>query len=163
VNGSQPQTGEVPVAAVTVRAAASWFLDQKTLLRHGTVKAFEADFRQTLAQLMPRVEQLAATLPVDDVTGNVALAGVGEARRRLVEPEAAGLHGEVERVKRLARSVIALCAHVDALSGVRLCLLCGKPIEDTDAWEPGRQAGLTEGPIQLGRVHGACARTVRRP
>ncbi|MGC9541560.1 DUF6415 family natural product biosynthesis protein [Streptomyces sp. UG1] len=43
------------------------------------------------------------------------MAGVGEARRRLHEPEAAGLLGEVERVKRLARSVVALCDHHDAL------------------------------------------------
>ncbi|WP_306192228.1 MULTISPECIES: DUF6415 family natural product biosynthesis protein [unclassified Streptomyces] len=93
----------------------------------------------------------------------VALAGVGEVRRRLGEPEAAGLHGEVNRVKRLARSVIALCGHLDALSGLRMCLLCDKPLEDSDAWELYQQAGLTGGPGQPGRVHAACARTVRRP
>ncbi|MFB7595779.1 DUF6415 family natural product biosynthesis protein [Streptomyces sp. NPDC056160] len=153
----------MPVAPVTVRAAASWFLDQLTLPRHGTVKAFEADFRQTLEQLVPRIEQLAADLPADDVPRKVALAGVEEARWRLVEPGAAGLQGEVERVKRLARSVISLCGHFDALSGVRMCLLCDKPIEDNDAWDPYRQAGLTGGPAQPGRVHAVCARTACCP
>jgi hypothetical protein len=163
VNATHSKTGAVPFAPVTARAAASWFLDQKTLPRHGTVKAFEADFRQILERLVPRVEQLAADLPTDDVPRNVALAGVGEARRRLGEPEATGLRGEVNRVKRLARSVIALCGHLDALSGVRMCLLCNKPLEDGDAWEPYQQAGLTGGPAQPGRAHTVCARAVHCP
>ncbi|MFF0794953.1 DUF6415 family natural product biosynthesis protein [Streptomyces spiralis] len=163
MNATRPQADEAPFAPVTVRAAAAWFLDQRTLPRHGTVKAFEVDFRQALEQLLTRVEQLAGGLPADDVPRKVALAGVGEACRRLVEPVAAGLHGEVNRVKRLARSVIALCDHLDALSGLRMCLLCDKPLEDSDAWELYQQAGLTGGPEKPGRVHAACARTVRRP
>lgn len=163
MNGTRPATEERPLASVTVRAAATWFLEQPTLPRHGTVKGFEADFRKVLEALMPGVEELAAALPSEDVTAKVALAGVGEARQRLVEPEAAGLHGEVERVKRLARSVIAMCDHHDSLSGVRTCLLCDRPIEDSDAWEHYQQAGLTGGPAEPGRVHVACARTVRRP
>lgn len=157
------ETQGLPLAPVTVRAAATWFIAQPTLPRHSTVKGFEADFRKVLDVLMPRVEQLAAALPHNDVTAKVALAGVVEARRRLVEPEAAGLHGEAERVKRLARSVISLCDHYDSLSGVRMCLLCDQPIEASDAWEHYQQAGLTGGPGQPGRVHAPCARTARRP
>ncbi|GHF96875.1 DUF6415 family natural product biosynthesis protein [Streptomyces thermodiastaticus] len=133
MSSTRPRREGPPAAPVAARAAATWFLDQKTLPRHGTVKGFEADFRQVLARLMPRVEHLAATLPADDVLRAVALGGVGEARRRLDEPEAAGLQGEVERVKRLARSVIALCGHLESLSGVRVCLLCGRPVEGVDA------------------------------
>ncbi|MEU4152530.1 hypothetical protein [Streptomyces sp. NPDC026659] len=72
------------------RAAASVFLDQKTLPRHGTVKAFEADFRTALA----------------------------EARHRLAAQEAQGLQGEFVRVKQLAASVVSMCAHLDVLSGL---------------------------------------------
>ncbi|MFF0792922.1 DUF6415 family natural product biosynthesis protein [Streptomyces spiralis] len=163
MNGTSLETQGLPLAPVTVRAAAAWFIAQPTLPRHGTVKGFEADFRKVLDALIPRAEELAAALPTDDVTAKVALAGVRKARQRLDEPEAAGLHGEVERVKQIARSVIAMCNHYDSLSGVRTCLLCDKPIEDSDAWEHYQQAGLTGGPAQPGRVHVACARTVRRP
>ncbi|NEA64725.1 DUF6415 family natural product biosynthesis protein [Streptomyces sp. SID12488] len=49
----------------------------------------------------------------------MAPAGVGEARCRLDEIERAGLTGEFERVKRLARSVVALCGHHQNLTGAR--------------------------------------------
>ncbi|MGW1364292.1 DUF6415 family natural product biosynthesis protein [Streptomyces chartreusis] len=56
-------------------------------------------------------------------------AGVGEARRRLGLPARSGLQAEYERVKRLAMSVIALCDHLDALTGINMCLLCDKELE----------------------------------
>ncbi|MGX4695141.1 DUF6415 family natural product biosynthesis protein [Streptomyces sp. JNUCC 63] len=153
---------DAPLASVTVRAAAGWFIDQPTLLRHQTVKGFEQDFRQHLWKLIARIEQLTGGLPADDVPRNVALAGVGEARRRLEEIEAAGLHGEVERVKRLARSVIALCDHHDTLTGVRMCPACDQPIRDGQDSMPYDHISPSGGAAHSGRIHTRCAHTVRR-
>ncbi|MGX4695538.1 DUF6415 family natural product biosynthesis protein [Streptomyces sp. JNUCC 63] len=161
MNASDAPT-DAPLASVTVRAAASWFIDQPTLLRHQTVKDFEQDFRQHLWKLIAHLEQLTGGLPADDVPRNVALAGVGEARRRLEETEATGLHGEVERVKRLARSVIALCDHHDTLTGVRMCVVCDKPIEDGDPWERYDRLSPSGGADQPGRIHTRCIDAVRR-
>ncbi|MFH8223339.1 DUF6415 family natural product biosynthesis protein [Streptomyces sp. NPDC018057] len=107
------------LASVTVRAAAAWFLDQRTLPRHGTVRAFEDGFRRTLGELIPRVERFAAALPADDVCAKVAQDALAEAHRRLDEEETAGLRDEVVRVRRIAKSVLALCAHHDVLAGLR--------------------------------------------
>ncbi|MGW4272424.1 DUF6415 family natural product biosynthesis protein [Streptomyces seoulensis] len=119
MSGVDAKADGAALASVTVRAAAAWFLDQRTLPRHGTVRAFEDGFRKTLGELIPRVEQLAAALPADDVPAQVALTALAEVRRRLDEDEAAGLRGEVERVRRIAKSVLALCGHHDVLSSLR--------------------------------------------
>ncbi|MDX3246655.1 DUF6415 family natural product biosynthesis protein [Streptomyces sp. ME18-1-4] len=100
-------------------AAASWFLNQTTLPRHQTVKLFGEDFSAFLEQLIPQIEQLARRCAEDDtqaLIALVALAGAAEARRRLGVAERPGLSGEVERVKRLARSVVALHDHYGALT-----------------------------------------------
>ncbi|MFD7281626.1 DUF6415 family natural product biosynthesis protein [Streptomyces sp. NPDC059862] len=145
-----------------MRAQATWFLDQRTLLRHQTVKGFGQDFRGYLGQLIPRIGQLADVLPPDDVPARVALVGVGVARRRLGEEGAAGLYGEVERVKRLARSVVALCDHYDALTGLAMCLACDKPIEAGDAWVPYDHVSPSGGAARAGRIHCRCANAPRR-
>ncbi|MFD7408435.1 DUF6415 family natural product biosynthesis protein [Streptomyces sp. NPDC059866] len=145
-----------------MRAQATWFLDQRTLLRHQTVKGFGQDFCGYLGQLIPRIGQLADVLPPDDVPARVALAGVGEACRRLGEEGAAGLYGEVERVKRLARSVVARCDHYDALTGLVMCLACDKPIEAGDAWVPYDQVSPSGGVARAGRIHCRCANAPRR-
>ncbi|MDX2677345.1 DUF6415 family natural product biosynthesis protein [Streptomyces sp. NY05-11A] len=100
-------------------AAASWFLNQTTLPRHQTVKLFGEDFSAFLEQLIPQIEQLARRCAEDDTQALVALAGAAEARRRLGVAERPGLSGEVERVKRLARSVVALHDHYGALTDTR--------------------------------------------
>ncbi|MGW4302064.1 DUF6415 family natural product biosynthesis protein [Streptomyces sp. NPDC004646] len=102
-----------------MRAAASFFLDQKALPRHGTVKTFEGDFRTALHELMPRVEELAAGQPDDDAV-KAARAGLAEVRPQLAAPEAPGLRGEFVRVRQLAKSVISLSDHHDLLSGLPL-------------------------------------------
>ncbi|MFD5131673.1 DUF6415 family natural product biosynthesis protein [Streptomyces olindensis] len=118
--GTRSET-DVPVPGVTaMRAQASWFLDQRTLPRHQATQLMARDLREFLEHLVPRIERLAAERSRDDApvpAANVALAAVAEARRRMDEPEAAGLCGEVERVKSLARSVVSLCDHHDTLTG----------------------------------------------
>ncbi|MFD7409423.1 DUF6415 family natural product biosynthesis protein [Streptomyces sp. NPDC059866] len=124
-----PQGTEAPAPSTgLIRAQATWFIDQQTLARHQTVKGFGQDFLGYLQQLIPQIEQITVCLPEDDVPARVALAAVGEARRRINEPETTRLSGEVERVKRLARSVVALCDHHDTLTGMAMCLACDQPI-----------------------------------
>ena len=105
----------VALASPTVPAAASWFIGQASLPRYETVKLFGEDFAGYIEQLIPQIEQLVAARPADDVQAMVAMAAVGEAQRRLCIPERPGLAGEVERVKRLARSVAALRVHYELL------------------------------------------------
>ncbi|WP_432042450.1 DUF6415 family natural product biosynthesis protein [Streptomyces cadmiisoli] len=146
-----------------LRAQASWFIDQRSLPRHQIVKAFDEDFQGQLGRLIPQIEHLCDALPPDDVPAKVALACVGAARQRLKEPEAAGLRGEVERVERLARSVVALCDHYDALTGLAMCLACDKPIESGDAWVPYDRGTPCGGAARAGRVHTHCAHAPRGP
>ncbi|WP_405584434.1 DUF6415 family natural product biosynthesis protein [Streptomyces sp. NBC_01092] len=145
-----------------MRAAATWLLDQRTLPRHESLKLWSTDLGTFLEHLTSEIEQLAANLPMSDVPGRVAMVGVGEARRRLDQPEAAGLHGETERVKRLARSVMALCDHHDALTGARMCLACDKPLDDGRPTQPYEQGSPSGDAKVSGRIHAACA-TVGRP
>jgi hypothetical protein len=90
------------------------------LPRWEVVQSLAHLYRRDILLLIPAVEDLAARQPKDDVRASVALAAVGEARRRLDEIEAIGLGGEVERTRRLGRSVLALCDHLEALDGPSL-------------------------------------------
>ncbi|MCT7353112.1 DUF6415 family natural product biosynthesis protein [Streptomyces sp. 15-116A] len=111
--------------------AATWFIDLTVLPRHGEVVQFREAFIRYLGELMSLVEQLTSLHGPDDGHAHAALASVAEARRRLAEPEAAGLNGEVTRVKQLARSVVALSEHHEALTALRadVCPGCDRAIE----------------------------------
>lgn len=148
-------------SAVAMRASASWFLDQRTLLRHEALKVLSVGLGGFLEHLASAVEQHAAKLPPSDAPAQVAMIGVGEARRRMTEQEAAGLNGETERVKRLARSVVALCDHLDALTGERMCLACDKPLDDGRPTLLYDEVGPPGGVMQSGHIHAACAGTGR--
>ena len=162
MNTTPQDTAAEPVGIVSMRASATWFINRPTLPRHGEVETFERDFHQHLDQLMPLIEQLAAQCDSDDGQAKAALAGVGEARRRVTEPEAAGLNGEVARVKRLARSVPALCDHHDTLTGYTVCLVCDRAIEDGEKSVPYDQAFPSGGAARSGHIHADCANTVVR-
>ncbi|MFE7269976.1 DUF6415 family natural product biosynthesis protein [Streptomyces sp. NPDC057623] len=140
-----------------MRASASWFIDQTTLLGHQTVKSFEEDLHTTLEQLIPQIEKFVADKPPEDAPAQVALAAVEVARHRMNAPEAAGLRGEMERVGLLAQSVMSLSHHHDALTGHAMWLSCGRIVADEDEWEPyvcGKSSG---GAARPGRVHATCA------
>lgn len=114
-------------------------------------KLFDQDFRLFLSLVIPHIEQLSDGRPEDDDgTVRVALADVGEARRRLIETESTGLTAEFERVKRLARAVVALCDHFDALSGVTMCPACDQRIGDCAAAAPYDAVGSSSGPSSPG-------------
>ncbi|MFK0151137.1 DUF6415 family natural product biosynthesis protein [Streptomyces sp. NPDC090499] len=141
-----------------MRVAATWLLDQPTPLGRETVKLFGQDFRRFLWRLIPHIEQLTSTLSQEDAPAQVALAGIGEARLRLSAIEDTGRLGEIEGVKPLARSVLSLCDHLDALTGITRCLVCDRPIEHSQAWMPYDTVSpvISSGP---GRVHTQCTRT----
>lgn len=128
MNATQAQTDCRAPSTVSMRAAASWFLDQSTPPPHGALKLWREDLGDFLRHLMPALEVLAAALPENDVPARVAMVGVGEAQRRLHEPAAAGLAREARRVQRMARSVVALCDHHDALTGAHHTLKTPGPL-----------------------------------
>jgi hypothetical protein len=130
----QPDPSDRPaLRTVAMRVAATWLLDQTLPLGRETVKLFAQEFRRFLWQLIPHIEQLTSGRPEDDGPAKVVRARVGEARRHLVETENTGVLGDIERVRPLARSVVGLCDHFDALTGTTTCLACDKRIEDGEA------------------------------
>ena len=138
-----------------MRATATGFLGQLTVPRYEEVQRSAHGFHRDLWLLIPEVEKLTADR--EDAPERAALAGVGEARRRLEEIERAGLVGEVERVKRLARSVLALCDHCESLTGITMCVVCDKPIEDPDRSVPYSHGDPSESMARPGRMHPECA------
>ncbi|MHB9848962.1 DUF6415 family natural product biosynthesis protein [Streptomyces krungchingensis] len=74
--------------------------------------------RDHIGQLVPEVATVALGLPCDDVHRTCAQACIGEAQMRL--RLGAGDNDRVRRAVavRLARSVKALCDHLDRMSGV---------------------------------------------
>jgi len=118
---------QLDIAAM--RQDAAELLDESApLIRYDDVKKAEQRYRENLTQLIPELEVAAVRWPEGDAPAKVARAGIGEARRRLTEIEAVGLAGEVRRIRRLARSIVSLCDHYDALTGLRMCAVCDKPI-----------------------------------
>ncbi|MEV0633797.1 DUF6415 family natural product biosynthesis protein [Streptomyces sp. NPDC050619] len=164
VNATHDETETSSSTTALMCAEATWFLDQASLPRHQTVKLFSQDFQRYLEQLIPQIEQLTERLPEDDAPAKVASAAVSEACRRVGEPESAGLYGEVERVKRLARSVLALCDHYDTLTGITMCLACDMPIGDDKERLPYDQVSPSGGAARSGsgHVHACCANRVCR-
>ena len=152
----------LPQGVGAVRAAASWFLDQNGLPRHGEVVLFAKDFCDHLTLLMPSVEQLAGERDRDDMRADEALAAVSQARRHSREPEAAGLAGEAARVKQLARCVVSLCDYYDVLTGITMCIVCDHTIEPGDTWTPYDHFRPSGGGLRVGRIHAACANKAAR-
>ncbi|MFJ5560204.1 DUF6415 family natural product biosynthesis protein [Streptomyces sp. NPDC093250] len=130
MNTNHPGTEAGPAGIGSMRAVASWFIDRPTLPRHGDVARFDHDFRRHLDQLLPLLEELTDRRDSGDIQARAALAGVREARRWLTEPEAAGLAGEVARVKRLACAVLALCDHHETLTSNTAYLTHDRPLTD---------------------------------
>jgi hypothetical protein len=151
-----------PLHTETLRADASAFLNLPTLPRYETVKRAEYVFYRDLCHLIPEVEKLTGACDEDDMRGKVALAGAGEARRRSLEIERAGLTDEFERVKRLARSVVALCDHYATLTDTAMCLVCDTPIRDGHDTIPYDRVSPSGGAKRSGRIHLGCANAVYR-
>ena len=67
--------------------------------------------------LIPDVEKAAGRLPENDVPRACALACVGESRMRLNLEPGHGLPAGIAHAQRLARSVNALCDHIEHIAG----------------------------------------------
>ncbi|MEU4653853.1 DUF6415 family natural product biosynthesis protein [Streptomyces sp. NPDC023723] len=134
---------------VTMRAAATWFLDRRTPPGRGTVQALHRDLRGYLDGLIPWVLGIVRREETDEAQGSVALAAVAQARQRMGGAQIDELSGEPAHVTWLARSVLALCDHYDTLTGVTMCLVCdGRIVAGDDSLPFGRGGA--------GRVHTHC-------
>ncbi|MEV5012019.1 DUF6415 family natural product biosynthesis protein [Streptomyces sp. NPDC055692] len=119
--------------------------------------------REQMALIVPEVEQAALKLPTDDLPRHCALACVGEAGRKLrVTPGTCGPHGELAHARKLARTLSALCDHWEALTGVRMCLVCDQPIRNGQESLQYNHVSPSGGAAGAGRIHTRCANTVRR-
>ncbi|MER7577186.1 hypothetical protein [Streptomyces sp. NPDC126514] len=64
-------------------------------------------------------------------------------------------------MRRLGRSLLALCDHYETLTGVRMCLACDqsiRPDEPTRPFDQGSQSGES---AVSGRIHERCSNAVR--
>jgi hypothetical protein len=119
LNRAPAQQDRLPLDVAAMRtAAAKLFGEDAVLPRWEVVQSLAHLCRCDILLLIPAVEDLAARRPKNDVRARSALADVVEARRCLDEIEAVGLAGEVERAQRLARSVLALCDHLETLNHI---------------------------------------------
>jgi hypothetical protein len=112
--------------------------------------------------IIPKIEQAAGKLPMDDVPRYCALACIGEARAKLRAAAGHGPHRAVAYARRLARSLAALCDHYEALTGVEMCLACDGPIRDREDSVAYAHVSTSGGAASAGRIHTRCAHTGRR-
>lgn len=152
----RPEAASRPIDTAVLRADTAEILGPEPVLpRYERVQHLAFTYRGSILLLIPIVEKLSYGLDGDDIRGRCALAGIGEARRRLDEIEAVGLAGEVRRAQRLARAVLALCDHYDILTGVAMCTVCDRQIGPDDESAP-YEVGAEEG-AKSGVVHTGCA------
>jgi hypothetical protein len=111
--------------------------------------------------LVPEVRAAALKHPEDDVPRYCALACIGEAEMRLnAKPSPAPL-GPLMHARRLARALRALYDHYEAVTGVRMCVACDRPIQDGDESLPYEQISLSGGAARPSRIHARCKSTTR--
>ncbi|MFF3346642.1 DUF6415 family natural product biosynthesis protein [Streptomyces sp. NPDC002779] len=155
-------TGTLPVDVATMRATVAQVLPPDvTPVDLTTVETLTGLLCGHMQLLIPEIEQAAAGLPADDVPRYCALVSVGEARRKLAARPGLRPYDAVAHVRRLGRSLMALCDHYETLTGVRVCLACDQPLkpgETTRLFDHGSQSG---GAAVSGRIHERCANTVR--
>ncbi|MFJ6901504.1 DUF6415 family natural product biosynthesis protein [Streptomyces hokutonensis] len=163
VNCAPGRRDQRPPDVRTMRAAsAELFGDDGMLPRWETVQTFAHLFRGHVTLLILAVEDLAVRRPNGDVCARSALASVDEARRHLDEIEAIDLAGEIRRVQRLGRSMLALCDHFEALNGLLLCLVCDEDIKGDEKSVSYDKVSPSGGAATAGRIHVRCANKVRR-
>ncbi len=155
-------TGAPPVDIATMRAHVAEALPPEvTPTDRATLETLTGILRGHMQLLIPEVEQAAAKQPTDDVPRYVALACVHEARGKLNARTGLLPSDAAAYVRRLGRSLLALCDHYEALTGLRMCLACDQPIRPGEATLPYGHASPSGGPAFSGRVHDRCASTVR--
>ncbi|MFI9772082.1 DUF6415 family natural product biosynthesis protein [Streptomyces sp. NPDC052415] len=150
------------VDVVTMRASVAQVLPPDvTPTDREALDTLTGMLRGHMQLLIPEIEQAATVLPADDVPRYVALACVREARDKLdarpgLMPSDADVH-----VRRLARSLLALCDHYETLAGIRMCLACDQPIREGERSLPYGKVSPSAGAVVSGRIHDRCANAVR--
>ncbi|MET8243546.1 DUF6415 family natural product biosynthesis protein [Streptomyces sp. NPDC005202] len=117
---ARPPTGadRLPLDLETMRGSARLLLaEDAELPTTGELETLTLTLRGHMMLLVPAVEDATRGLPDDDVPKACALACVGEARMRLGLEPGRTLPAAVAHAQRLARSVNALCDHVENLDG----------------------------------------------
>ena len=112
-----PEDDERPLDIATMRECANRMLaTDAPLPSWDELRTVTLKLRGHLMLLIPEVEDLVGRRPHGALPGTVARAGVGEARRRLDELPGPTLPRAVSHAQRLARSVEALCRHLERLA-----------------------------------------------
>ena len=157
------QAGTAPVDVEMMRESAGRLIGPGTAAPEGEELAgLTGLLRGHMQLIIPQIERAAGKLPEDDVPRYCALACIGEARAKLRATVGAGPHRAVAHARKLARSLMALCDHYEALTGVEMCLVCDEPIRDGEDSVPYGQVSSSGGAACAGRIHGRCSRTGRR-
>lgn len=109
-------TQDLPVDVTTMRTLVARLLDANTEPpSDDELRTLTLQLRGHLMLLIPEVEDRTRGRAADDAVRVRALAGVGEARRRLDQLPGRNLIGEIKHAQALARSVRALCNHLENL------------------------------------------------
>lgn len=122
-NTARPSTAEErdrrPLDIATMRAAARRLLagDAELPTPEG-LETLTLQLRGHIMVAVPDVETAALARDEDDVPRACALACIGEARQRLGTEPGVTLPAGIAHAQRLARSVNALCDHIENLGGV---------------------------------------------
>ncbi|MGW5637913.1 DUF6415 family natural product biosynthesis protein [Streptomyces sp. NPDC003832] len=158
-----PQSASAPpVDIVTMRSTIAEVLPPEvTPTDQATLQTLTSRLRSHLQLIIPAIEQAAAGLPADDVPRYCALACIGEARGKLNARPGLMPYDAVAYVRRLGRSLLALCDHYETLTGVRMCLACDQPLRDGETTRPYGKVSPSGGAADSGRIHDHCAHTVR--
>lgn len=151
-----------PVDIVTMRANVAHVLPPDvTPTDRATLKTLTKALRGHMQLLIPEIKQAAAKQPSDDIPRYVALACVREARGKLNAGPGLMPSGPQVYVRKLGRSVLALCDHYEALTGIRVCLACDQPLQPGEATRPYDQGSPSGGSTLSGRIHDSCSNAVR--
>ncbi|MGW4516445.1 DUF6415 family natural product biosynthesis protein [Streptomyces sp. NPDC004393] len=159
----EAQAGTQPVDIDTMRESVARLIGPSSLSPQGEERAgLTGLLRGHMQLIIPQIEQAAGKLPEDDVPRYCALACIGEARAKLRATTGAGPHRAAAHARKLARSLMALCDHYEALTGVEMCLACDKPIRDREDSVAYGQVSTSGGAAGAGRIHTRCAPIGRR-
>lgn len=160
--GIQRRMSELPADVATMRASVALVLPPEvTPGDRQVLETLTGMLRGHMELLIPEVELAAAGLPRDDVPRYVALACVREARGKLDARPGLMPYDAIAHVRRLGRSLLALCDHFETLTGVRMCAACDQPIRQGEATRPYGQASPSGGAAVSGHIHDRCGDTIR--
>ncbi|CCK24742.1 hypothetical protein BN159_0363 [Streptomyces davaonensis JCM 4913] len=150
-----------PVDIAAMRATVAEVLPPEvTPTDRATLETLTRSLRHGMQMLISEVERAAAHLPDDDIPRYVALACVREARGKLDAVPGPGPSDAAAYVRRLARSVMALCDHHMTLSGYSVCPACDQLIKPGAATQPYDQGSPSGGSTVSSRIHDGCAHAV---